>query len=146
MALLMTCSAMAEDKFIQTYSIKLKEEASFISKSIGTLHHKDKVELLDESGAFVKVQAGELSGWIPKSAITSEKRIKLKAGSRVTTSRSAAMAAGKGLAASEGNDPATAGELTEGKGRVDQIENETPPTDDLSDFVREGGFEAAKKK
>ena len=97
LGLMTTSSAFAEKLIIQAYTVKLRKSPSLIATSIGEVKYKQEVQQIAQKGAFVKVRAGDLEGWIPKSAITTQKKLKIKEGNQVQLSQPSVMAAGKGL-------------------------------------------------
>jgi hypothetical protein len=146
-SILITNSASSETKYIQAYSVKLKANPGLMGKSLGELKNKDPVEPIQESGAYIKVRAGKIEGWIPRSSVTTAHRLKLKSGNQVATSNSGVLAAGKGLGENVGESNSAKPDAKQkvGLDRLDKIEKETPDDQDIDQFAKEGGFQPAVK-
>ena len=102
-------SALAEKLTVQVSSVKVREVPSLTAPSVGELKYKQIVQQIIKQGAFLKIRSGDMEGWIPVSAVTSTKKLKIRAGNKVDLAEPEAMAAGKGgdQAASKALDSVT---------------------------------------
>lgn len=100
--LLATVAGAAQKCFIQVEKTALREKASFLSPSLGSLRYGDAVAKLGEAkdGSWVQVEAKDRrQGWIPVSAVTLS-QLSLEPGDKsvaVGTGRSEPTLAGKGF-------------------------------------------------
>ena len=146
--LALTCStaALAEKLVIQVNTIKLRENPSFTGSSVGEVKYKQEVQQIAQEGAFVKVRAGDLEGWIPKSAITTPKKLKIKEGNQVQLSQPSVMAAGKGLGDSSESTGGKKASKATGTKRVDAVEAATPEVEGaVQEFKDLGGLKPGQR-
>jgi hypothetical protein len=146
LGLMTTSSAFAEKLIVQAYAVKLRKSPSLMATSIGDVKYKQEVQQLAQEGAFVKVRAGDLEGWIPKSAITTPKKLKIKEGNQVQLIKGNVSAAGKGLDDSSestgGKKPPKAIDTK----KVDAVEAATPDVEGaVQKFQNSGGLKPGQR-
>ena len=147
LSLTVSTICMAETQVVQVLSVKVRGASTFMGPSLGELKYKQEVAVLAEKGAFLRIRSGQLEGWIPKSAVTTAQRFKLREGNRVELSHSGSMAAGKGLNVVDAaaNSHASTAKI-EGEKAVDFMEADTPEhVGDLDTFVSQGGLKPGKR-
>ena len=146
LGLMTTSSAFAEKLIVQAYAVKLRKSPSLIATSIGEDKYKQEVQQIAQEGAFVKVRAGDLEGWIPKSAITTPKKLKIKEGNQVQLSQPSVMAAGKGLDDSSESTGGKKASKATGTKRVDAVEAATPDVEGaVQEFKDSGGLKPGQR-
>jgi hypothetical protein len=84
---------------VQVKEGRLRAAPSFLGRIVGSVQYADRVRVLTWKGAWARVAAGSIQGWIHKSALT-EKEIVFQAGAedveRTATTDELALA-GKGF-------------------------------------------------
>jgi hypothetical protein len=146
LGLMTTSSAFAEKLIIQAYAVMLRKRPSLIATSIGEVKYEQEVQKLAQEGDFVKVRAGNLEGWIPKTAVTTPKKLKIKKGNQVELNKADASAAGLGVGvfseSSGGKKPSKA----TGTKRVDAVEAATPDVEGaVQEFKDSGGLKPGQR-
>ena len=66
---------------VQVRTGQLREKPSFLGKVTASVSYGDRVQVMEEGGAWLRVDTGEDQGWIHESALT-KKRIALRSGER----------------------------------------------------------------
>ena len=123
-------------RYISVQSLALKEKASNVSKTLGTLSYGDEVTVTKESGKWSLVSPAaspSLKGWVSTSALSKRKIV---AGKAVKTDASEISLAGKGF--SEGLEAEYRKDGTADYEAVDKVEGNAVSDRDRQAFVREG--------
>ena len=126
---------------VQVQSGELRDTPSFLGTVVATLNYGDRVQVLEQRGAWLRASKpdGSGQGWIHSSALTRNK-IELKAGDAVGSGASSGeiALAGKGF-----NEQVEASYKTGNKNLdytwVDKMESVKIPSRKLMEFLKDGG-------
>ncbi len=92
-------TAMAEVMSVQVRETTLRKTPSFLGQTVATVRYGDKVEVLGQQGDWRQVNAGGATGWLNKSALTTQ-NIRMSGGgqdAQVNASGDEIALAGKGF-------------------------------------------------
>ena len=126
-----------DTNYVNVNSADLKSSTGFFASSAGTVKYADEVKVLAVNGKWTQVQtsAGNKTGWIATSSLTSK---------RLSAQGSAANASAKEIAlAGKGFSPEVESEYKKAGGKidynaVDEMEKAVVPEKDLLNFIEEG--------
>ena len=132
---------MSDVLSVQNKQGKLRAGPSFLSKVSYKLPYGTKVTKIEQNATWVKVQAGNLIGWLHKDALT-DKEIILKAGSenvKTAASEDELVLAGKGF---NKNVEKSFKQKNPGYNyaSVDKMESFSVSEKSLAVFAKEGGL------
>ena len=146
-ALFIARPGLAEKLVIQDYSVKVRKSPSLTGPSVGELKHNDVAEEVERRNNFVKIKAKNFEGWVPLSAVTSQKKLKIKKGKKVDADNSQdVLAAGKGLGDTSEEISDSKSDAERGQKRLDEVENETSTKDSaIENFKTKGGLKPGQK-
>ncbi len=138
-------TALSQTLIVQAYAVKVRSSPALLGPSVGELKHGDNVQEVSRKGNFVKIKHRSLTGWIPVSAVTEEKRLALKKGDKVDSKDKALLgAAGLGVAdlGGEMNPPKSA----QGRRRLQDVIAATPENErELFKFQSDGELKQGRK-
>ena len=123
--------AGANTRYISVQTIALKDSAEYFSQEIGRLSLGDEVILLEETGRWAQIKAGDLTGWVAVSGL-SNRRI-VPSGTIGSTTELAL--AGKGFTAELEIEYR---KLGLDYSLIDMMERTTIPTAELLGFIVQG--------
>ena len=140
-------AAVAQNVVIQTYAVKVRQSPALLGPSVGELKHGDIVQEISRQGNFVKIKKKNLSGWIPVSSITEEKKFALKKGSKVESKDTTVVAAAAlGLTDGDADMDVSKSKQSKGRSRLRDVEEGTPDNEaDITKFKSDGDLKAGKK-
>jgi uncharacterized protein YgiM (DUF1202 family) len=118
-------------RYVAVESLAVKHSAGFFSRDLGTLPLGSEVTVTREDGKWIQIRAGNLSGWVSSSGLSTRRVI--AAGSSVTPTEVAL--AGKGFS-TEVEREYRSGGLD--YSMVDFMERLSIPVSELQQFVNEG--------
>lgn len=141
-------TSFAEKLVIHDAVVKVRKAPSLLGPSVGELKHKDAVDEIERRNNFVKIKTKSLEGWVPLSAVTSEKKLTIKKGNKVEASDDeAVLAAGKGLGDSSREISESKVNATRGEKYLDEVEENTETKDsDITKFKVKGGLKPGQKE
>ncbi|MDR3019988.1 MAG: SH3 domain-containing protein [Treponema sp.] len=119
-------------RFVAVQSAALKSSTGFFASNVATLSLGDTVTLIQESGKWSQVRAGNHTGWIASSSLSARRVI---ASGNVGVSASEVALAGKGFS------PETEMEYKKNGldfTLVDTMERITVPSNELLRFITDG--------
>ncbi len=126
---------------VQVKEGRLRAAPSFLGSSVGSVSYGDRVRVLEQRGAWLRVAAGARQGWIHRSALT-EKTIVLQAGAedvkRAATTDELALA-GKGFSR-QVEDRFRAAHPGLDFSWIDRMETFTASADEVRRFLQEGAL------
>lgn len=90
--------AAARTMSVQVRKAEIRDTPNFLGRVVASLAYGDKVTVAEQNGPWIKISAGDATGWVHNSALTT-KTITLQAGASANTAASSGeMAlAGKGF-------------------------------------------------
>lgn len=137
-------AALSQSLVIQPYAVKVRQSPALLGPSVGELKHGDIVQEVSRQGNFVKIKNKNLSGWIPVSSITEEKKFALKKGAKVE-SKDTTVVAAAALGVAPGSE-ITPAKSAQGRQRLRDVIDATPENDrDLHKFLSDGRFKPGRK-
>lgn len=145
---LLAGAAFCAQVHVQIANAKLKKSAQWFAATVAEPALGDALEVVKQTGDWYRVKAGDVTGWIHKSAVTTKKPKKSKAstvGSTKTTADDVTLA-GKGFNELEA-DYRKSGE-TVNLEAIDAMEARTVEDAKLAAFLRNGALlpKASKAK
>lgn len=140
-------AVVAQNLVIQPYAVKARQSPALLGPSVGELKHGDVVQEVSRQGNFVKVKNKNLTGWIPVSSITEEKKFALKKGSKVESKDTKVVAAAAlGLTDGDADVDTSKSKQSKGRSRLRDVEEGTPDNEnDITKFKSDGDLKAGKK-
>lgn len=137
----------AETLVIQDYSVKVRKSPSLTGPKVGELKHNDVAEEVERRNNFVKIKAKDFEGWIPLSAVTAQKKLKIKKGKKVDAEAPQdVLAAGKGLGDSSAEISDSKANADRGQKLLEEVENETLTKESaIENFKTKGGLKPGQK-
>jgi hypothetical protein len=140
--------SLAGKLVIQDYVVKVRKAPSLVGPSVGELKHNDTVDEIERRNNFVKIKTRGLEGWVPLSAVTSEKKLTVKKGNKIRASDdSDVLAAGKGLGDSSREISESKANAARGEKYLDEVEKNTETRDsDITKFKVKGGLKPGQQE
>lgn len=138
LAIMLFSSALAfsqtdrNTRYVAVQNADLKDSTGFFSKDVGKVSLGDAVTLVREDGKWSQIRAGNVTGWVSSSNLSSR---------RVVSSSSSAITANEVALAGKGFSPAMETEYKKSGldfSLVDAMERTTVPAGDLLTFINEG--------
>jgi Zn-dependent protease with chaperone function len=126
-------------RYISVQSAPLKDSAGHFAKDLRTLSLGDAVNLVSENGKWSQVRAGNTTGWVASSSLSTRRVV---ASSSNNASASEIALAGKGFNAASENEFRRSGLDFS---TVDAMERITVPSNDLQRFVNDGRLNAGDR-
>jgi uncharacterized protein YgiM (DUF1202 family) len=118
-------------RYVAVENLAVKDSAGFFSRDLGTLPLGREVTVTREDGKWVQIRAGNLSGWVSSSGLSTRRVI---AASSAVTPTEVALA-GKGFSTeTESEYRSTRPDYS----TVDFMEQLDIPSSELQQFVNEG--------
>jgi uncharacterized protein YgiM (DUF1202 family) len=124
-------SQSGSTRYVAVESLAVKEAAGAFSRDLGTLPLGREVTVTREDGKWTQIRAGNLSGWVSSSGLSTRRVI--AAGSAVTPTEVAL--AGKGFSEATENEYRASGL---DYSMVDIMEQLSIPNQEMQQFVNEG--------
>jgi uncharacterized protein YgiM (DUF1202 family) len=118
-------------RYVAVESLAVKDSAGFFSRDLGALTLGSEVAVTREDGKWTQIRAGNLSGWVSSSGLSTRRVI--AAGSSVTPTEVAL--AGKGFSTEVEREYRNSGL---DYSMVDFMEQMNIPVPELQQFVTEG--------
>jgi len=147
LAVLSSVAAFGEQVHVQIANAKLKKSPQWFTATVEEPALGDTLDVLKKAGDWYQVKAGDMTGWIHKSAVTTKKAKKSRASTVGSTQTSAddITLAGKGFNELEA-DYRKSGE-TVNLEAIDAMEARSVEEDKLMLFLRKGALlpKSAKK-
>ena len=119
-------------RYVAVQSAEIKSSAGFFASNLGRLSLGDAVTAVRDNGKWTQVRAGNITGWVASTSLSSRRVI---AGNTVSTTASEVAMAGKGFS------PETEIEYRKNGldySAVDLMERTVVPADDLLRFISDG--------
>jgi hypothetical protein len=120
--------------WVSAKTVALKSSTWFFATNRGTVNYADEVSVLQVSGNWAEVRAGNVTGWIAVSNLSARRIVASATGSTATAAEVAQ--AGKGFNQEIENVYKTEGELNYDD--VDRTEQLVVSDEDLLRFITEG--------
>ena len=144
--LFIASTGLAEKLVIQDYSVKVRKAPSLTGPSVGELKHNDVVEEVERRNNLVKIKFKDFEGWVPLSAVTAQKKLKIKKGKKVEADTPQDV-----LAAGKGENPTkeisdSKSDVDRGQKRLEEVEKETATKESaIENFKTKGGLKPGQK-
>jgi|688.fasta_scaffold130118_3 hypothetical protein len=137
----------AEKLVIQDYSVKVRKSPSLTGPSVGELKHNDVAEEVERHKNFVKIKAKDFEGWVPLSAVTAQKKLKIKKGKKVEADTPQdVLAAGKGVGDTSEEISDSKADAVRGQKLLEGVEAETETKESaIENFKTKGGLKPGQK-
>ncbi len=147
LSLMDSAAVVAQNLVIQPHAVKVRQSPALLGPSVGEVKHGDIVQEVSRQGNFVKIKNKNLSGWIPVSSITEEKKFALKKGSKVESKDTTVVAAAAlGLTDGDADIDTSKSKQSKGRSRLRDVEEGTPDNAaDISKFKSDGDLKSGKK-
>jgi hypothetical protein len=115
--------------------------------SVGELKHNDVVEEVERRNNLVKIKFKDFEGWVPLSAVTAQKKLKIKKGKKVEADTPQdVLAAGKGLGDTSEEISDSKSDADRGQKRLEEVEKETATKESaIENFKTKGGLKPGQK-
>lgn len=142
-------AGLAEKLVIQDDSVKVRKLPSLMGPIVGELKHNDVVKEVERRNNLVKIKFKDFEGWIPLSALTTQKKLKIKKGKKTDSSTSQdqdALAAGKGVGDISEEISDSKADAVRGQKRLEGVEDETETKESaIEKFKANGGLKPGQK-
>jgi len=145
--LFIASTGLAEKLVIQDYSVKVRKAPSLTGPSVGELKHNDVVDEVERRNNLVKIKFKDFEGWVPLSAVTAQKKLKIKKGKKVEADTPQdVLAAGKGLGDTSEEISDSKSDADRGQKRLEEVEKETATKESaIENFKTKGGLKPGQK-
>ncbi|MEI6833413.1 MAG: SH3 domain-containing protein [bacterium] len=145
--LFIASAGLAEKLVIQDYSVKVRKAPSLTGPSVGELKHNDVVEEVERRNNLVKIKFKDFEGWIPLSALITQKKLKIKKGKRIDAGTPQdVLAAGKGLGDTSEEISDSKSDAAWGQKLLEGVEAETETKESaIEKFKANGGLKPGQK-
>ena len=140
-------AGLAEKLVIQIYSVKVRKLPSLMGPIVGELKHNDVVEEVERRNNLVKIKFKDFEGWIPLSALITQKNLKLKKGKKTDSGiPQDVLAAGKGVGDTSEEISDSKADAVRGQKLLEGVEAETETKESaIEKFKANGGLKPGQK-
>ena len=143
--LFIASTGLAEKLVIQDSIVKVRKAPSLTGPSVGELKHNDVAEEVERHKNFVKIKAKDFEGWVPLSAVTAQKKLKIKKGKKVEADTPHVLAAGKGENPTKEISDSKS-DVDRGQKRLEEVEKETATKESaIENFKTKSGLKPGQK-
>jgi len=128
---LLFAQAGGNTRYVAVQTTALKDSTGFFARDLRVLSLGDTVTFLRESGKWTEVRAGNITGWVASSSLST----------RQIVASASAVSVNEVALAGKGFSPETEMEYRKNGlnySMVDSMEQITVPVDELSRFITEG--------
>jgi hypothetical protein len=142
-------AGFAEKLVIQDYRVKVRKAPSLTGPSVGELKHNDVVDEVERRNNLVKIKFKDFEGWIPLSALTTQKKLKIIKGKKTDSANPQdqdILAAGKGLGDTSEEISDSKTDADRGQKLLEGVEAETETKESaIEKFKANGGLKPGQK-
>jgi hypothetical protein len=140
-------AGFAEKLVIQDYRVKVRKAPSLTGPIVGELKHNDVVDEVERHNNLVKIKFKDFEGWIPLSALITQKKLKIKKGKKTDSGiPQDVLAAGKGVGDTSEEISDSKTDTDRGQKLLEGVEAETETKESaIENFKANGGLKPGQK-